>query len=123
MMAEDAKQHIEQIRREKLEKDSPDLRAALAILAEELNAKDSHFFWSSCKTPRITKTAAKNRNYNGVKPVMGSSPHNHIISAFQVLHPACFSPQCRKYIPISGKGSSIEVLRARVVPVSVAAEA
>jgi hypothetical protein len=38
-----AKQHIEQIRLEKLEKDSLDLRAALKLLAEELNTKETHF--------------------------------------------------------------------------------
>src|ERR1043166_6280735 len=43
MKAEDAKQLVEQVRREKLEKDSPDLRAALKLLAEELNTKETHF--------------------------------------------------------------------------------
>ena len=37
------KESIEKIRREKLEKDSPDLRAALKLLAEELNTKETHF--------------------------------------------------------------------------------
>jgi hypothetical protein len=43
MKPEEAKEHIEQIRREKREKDSPDLRAALKLLAEELNTKETHF--------------------------------------------------------------------------------
>ena len=61
MMAEEAKQHIEQIRREKLEKDSPDLRAALTILAEELNAKDSHFILELLQN-------AEDNEYGGKEP-------------------------------------------------------
>lgn len=40
---QEAKQHIEQIRSEKRKADSPDLRAALKLLAEELNTKETHF--------------------------------------------------------------------------------
>ena len=54
-----AKQHIEQIRLEKLEKDSLDLRAALKLLAEELNTKETHF---SSKTRRITNTSPDSRS-------------------------------------------------------------
>jgi hypothetical protein len=43
MRTEEAKQLIEQIQREKREKDSSDLRAALKLLAEELNTKETHF--------------------------------------------------------------------------------
>lgn len=43
MTLEEAKREIEQIQREKLEKDSPDLREALKLLAEELNTKETHF--------------------------------------------------------------------------------
>jgi len=43
MTNEEAKQFVEQIRREKREKDSPDLQAALKLLAEELNTKETHF--------------------------------------------------------------------------------
>lgn len=38
-----AKENIEQIRDEKRKGDSPDLRAALKLLAEELNTKETHF--------------------------------------------------------------------------------
>lgn len=38
-----AKENIEQIRSEKRKADSPDLRAALKLLAEELNTKETHF--------------------------------------------------------------------------------
>ncbi len=61
MMAEEAKQHIEQIRKGKLEKDSPDLRAALAILAEELNARDSHFILELLQN-------AEDNEYDGKEP-------------------------------------------------------
>ena len=43
MTREEAQQHIEEIRGEKLKADSPDLRAALKLLAEELNSKETHF--------------------------------------------------------------------------------
>src|ERR1017187_9806626 len=43
MTCEEAQQHIEQIRVEKRKADSPDLRAALKLLAEELNSKETHF--------------------------------------------------------------------------------
>jgi hypothetical protein len=43
MRSEEAKQLVEEIRGEKLDKDSPDLRAALKLLAEELNTKETHF--------------------------------------------------------------------------------
>ena len=43
MTPEEAKQQIEQIRVEKRKGDSSDLRAALKLLAEELNSKETHF--------------------------------------------------------------------------------
>ncbi|MDB6066910.1 MAG: hypothetical protein JWR26_3118 [Pedosphaera sp.] len=43
MTHEEAQRHIEQIRSEKRKGDSSDLRAALKLLAEELNSKETHF--------------------------------------------------------------------------------
>jgi hypothetical protein len=43
MTTEEARRFVGQVRREKLNKDSPDLRAALKLLAEEINTKETHF--------------------------------------------------------------------------------
>jgi hypothetical protein len=43
MKPEETKQHFERIRKDALEEDSRSLRAALKLLAEELNTKETHF--------------------------------------------------------------------------------
>lgn len=63
MKREEAKQSIERIRSEKLEKDSADLRALLKILAEELNSKDTHFIWELLQN-------AEDNEYDGAEPAL-----------------------------------------------------
>ena len=63
MKPEEAKQHLEQIRREKLEKDSPDLRAALKLLAEELNTKETHFILELLQNAEDNEYSCKSQNY------------------------------------------------------------
>ncbi len=61
MTSEEAKQFVEQVRREKLDKDSPDLRAALKLLAEELNTKETHFILELLQN-------AEDNEYGGEQP-------------------------------------------------------
>ncbi len=61
MTQEEAKQHVERIRSEKLDKDSPDLRAALKLLAEELNTKETHFILELLQN-------AEDNEYGGKQP-------------------------------------------------------
>jgi len=61
MTSEEAKQFVEQVRREKLDKDSPDLRAALKLLAEELNTKETHFILELLQN-------AEDNEYGGKRP-------------------------------------------------------
>ena len=66
MTSEEAKQHVEQIRQEKLGKDSPDLRAALRLLAEELNTKETHFILELLQN-------AEDNEYVGKEPELSLS--------------------------------------------------
>jgi hypothetical protein len=61
MTEKDAKQFVEQVHREKIEKDSPDLRAALRLLAEELNTKETHFILELLQN-------AEDNQYDGKQP-------------------------------------------------------
>jgi hypothetical protein len=61
MTSEEAKQFVEQVRREKLDKDSLDLRAALKLLAEELNTKETHFILELLQN-------AEDNEYSGKQP-------------------------------------------------------
>jgi hypothetical protein len=64
MTREEAQQHIEQIRGEKLKADSSDLRAALKLLAEELNSKETHFILELLQN-------AEDNEYAGKEPELG----------------------------------------------------
>jgi hypothetical protein len=61
MTPEEAKQHFEQIREETLKEDSRSLRAALKLLAEELNTKETHFILELLQN-------AEDNEYGGKQP-------------------------------------------------------
>jgi len=58
--SEEAKQHFEQIRQGTLREDSRSLRAALKLLAEELNTKESHFILELLQNAEDNEYAGKN---------------------------------------------------------------
>src|ERR1700676_3160060 len=66
MTCEEAQQHIEQIRVEKRIADSSDLRAALKLLAEELNSKETHFILELLQN-------AEDNEYADKEPELGLS--------------------------------------------------
>src|SRR6266536_459716 len=66
MTIEEAKQHFEQIRRGTLEEDSRSLRAALKLLAEELNTKETHFILELLQN-------AEDNEYAGKQPELSLS--------------------------------------------------
>ncbi|TAL00752.1 MAG: hypothetical protein EPO07_09255, partial [Verrucomicrobia bacterium] len=66
MTREEAQQHIEQIRSEKRKGDSSDLRAALKLLAEELNSKETHFILELLQN-------AEDNEYADKQPELGIS--------------------------------------------------
>jgi hypothetical protein len=57
--SEEAKQHFEQIRQGTLGEDSRSLRAALKLLAEELNTKESHFILEILQNAEDNEYAGK----------------------------------------------------------------
>jgi len=68
MTCEEAQQHIEQIRVEKRKADSSDLRAALKLLAEELNSKETHFILELLQN-------AEDNEYADKEPEFGTLHH------------------------------------------------